>query len=221
MLSPPESETQLLERAYQLAGYRLEELAKAHKLKCPFDLKREKGWVGMLLEICLGASAGSKPQQDFEHLGIELKTIPVSHLGKPLETTFVCVAPLTGIQGVQWETSHIRNKLSKVLWIPVEGEREIPLAKRRVGMPILWQASPSEELQLKEDWEELMEYISLGKVHLINAKLGQYLQLRPKAANSKARTEAIGSNGQKIKTLPLGFYLRKEFTEQILSRHFL
>ncbi len=221
MLSPPLSETQLLERAYQLAGCSLEELAKAHKLQCPSDLKREKGWVGMLLETCLGATAGSKPQQDFEHLGIELKSIPVSHLGKPLETTFVCVAPLTGIQGLQWETSHIRHKLAKVLWIPVEGEREIPLAQRRVGMPILWQASPGEELQLKEDWEELMEYICLGKIHLINAKLGQYLQLRPKAANSKARTEAIGSNGQKIKTLPLGFYLRKEFTEQILARHFL
>ncbi len=25
------------------------------------------------------------------------------------------------------ETSHVRNKLSRVLWVPVEGEREIPL----------------------------------------------------------------------------------------------
>ena len=65
-----------------------------------------------------------------------------------------------------------------------------------------------------------MEYITLGKVHLITARLGQVLQLRPKAANKKARTEAIGANGQRIKTLPLGFYLRTQFTENILTRHF-
>ena len=51
----------------------------------------------------LGASAGSKPEQDFAALGVELKTIPVDSLGRPLETTFVCVAPLTGNSGVTWE----------------------------------------------------------------------------------------------------------------------
>lgn len=41
----------------------------------PKDLKRDKGWIGVLLEIWLGASAGSKPEQDFAALGVELKTI--------------------------------------------------------------------------------------------------------------------------------------------------
>ncbi len=31
----------------------------------PENLKRDKGWIGVLLEIWLGASAGSKPEQDF------------------------------------------------------------------------------------------------------------------------------------------------------------
>ncbi len=96
-----------------------------------------------MLEIWLGASAGSKPEQDFAALGVELKTIPVDSLGRPLETTFVCVAPLTGNSGVTWETSHVRHKLKRVLWVPVEGDRSIPLAERRVGSPLLW--SPSEE----------------------------------------------------------------------------
>ena len=66
----------------------------------PPDLRRDKGWVGMLLEYWLGADAGSKAEQDFAHLGVELKTIPVDESGVPLETTFVCVAPLTGNSGV-------------------------------------------------------------------------------------------------------------------------
>ena len=143
LLSPPESEAQLLSQARQLSGYALGELAAMAGIVTPKDLKRDKGWIGVLLEIWLGASAGSKPEQDFAALGVELKTIPVDSLGRPLETTFVCVAPLTGNTGVTWETSHVRHKLKRVLWIPVEGERSIPLAERRVGSPLLW--SPNEE----------------------------------------------------------------------------
>ena len=39
---------------------------------------------------------------------------------------------------------------------------------------------------LQQDWEELIETVSLGKVETLNAKLGVYLQIRPKAADSKA-----------------------------------
>ncbi|MHA0867375.1 DNA mismatch repair endonuclease MutH [Enterobacter cloacae] len=221
MLSPPTSEAQLLGQAQRLAGFSLGELAAMAGLPIPKDLKRDKGWIGMLLELWLGASAGSKPEQDFAALGVELKTIPIDRLGKPLETTFVCVAPLTGNTGVTWETSHVRHKLKRVLWVPVEGERQIPLAERRVGAPLLWSPDEDEERQLRLDWEELMDMIVLGQVERITARHGEVLQLRPKAANSKALTEAIGAQGEPILTLPRGFYLKKNFTRALLARHFL
>lgn len=221
METSPNCEKELFSRALSLVGKTLSELAKEINIDCPKDLKKKKGWVGMLIEHCLGANAGSKAVQDFEHLGIELKTIPISASGKPLETTFVCVAPLTDIQEPNWESSYIRTKLSKVLWIPIEGERIIPLKERTVCHPLLWQPSIQENEALKADWEELMELITLGNIDKINASLGQYLQLRPKAANSKAKTDAYGKNGEPIKTLPLGFYLRTQFTEQILAQHFI
>ena len=202
LLSPPESEAQLLSQARQLSGYALGELAA-------------------MAGIWLGASAGSKPEQDFAALGVELKTIPVDSLGRPLETTFVCVAPLTGNTGVTWETSHVRHKLKRVLWIPVEGERSIPLAERRVGSPLLWSPNEEEDQQLRLDWEELMDMIVLGHVERITARHGEVLQLRPKAANARALTEAIGANGEPILTLPRGFYLKKNFTRALLERHFL
>ncbi|HFY4387121.1 TPA: MutH/Sau3AI family endonuclease, partial [Salmonella enterica subsp. enterica serovar Typhimurium] len=118
LLTPPASEALLLAQARQLSGYTLGELAAMAGITTPKDLKRDKGWIGVLLEIWLGASAGSKPEQDFAALGVELKTIPVDSLGRPLETTFVCVAPLTGNSGVTWETSHVRHKLKRVLWVP-------------------------------------------------------------------------------------------------------
>lgn len=218
---PPEDEASLLARAQDLAGLTLETLAARAGLPMPADLKRDKGWVGMLLEWHLGASAGSKAEQDFAHLGIELKTIPIDAQGKPLETTFVCVAPLTGNSGVTWLTSHVRHKLARVLWIPVEGGREIPLWERRVGAPLLWSPDAEEDEMLRQDWEELMDMIVLGRVEQITARHGAWLQIRPKAANSKALTEGIGDQGQPIMTLPRGFYLKKSFTGPLLARHFL
>ncbi len=220
MKSEPRSEQELIERAMDIAGVTFAELAEEAGMPVPPDLRRDKGWVGQLLEWHLGATAGSKPQQDFEQLGIELKTIPISYSGKPLETTFVCVAPLMGVHGLRWENSHVRNKLSRVLWIPVEGEREIPLAERRVGSPLIWSPTAEEELQLKTDWEELMELIVIGQVEQITARHGEVLQLRPKAANGRVLTEAYGASGKPIKTLPRGFYLRTQFTAKILEQNF-
>ncbi|WP_162045660.1 DNA mismatch repair endonuclease MutH [Vibrio taketomensis] len=220
MKAEPTSELELLQRAYDIAGLTFQQLADEAGIAVPADLRRDKGWVGQLLEWHLGATAGSKPQQDFEQLGIELKTIPIGYNGKPLETTFVCVAPLIGVHGLTWQTSHVRNKLSRVLWIPVEGEREIPLAERRVGSPLIWSPSAEEEQQLQTDWEELMELIVLGQVEKITARHGEVLQLRPKAANSRALTEAYGASGKLIKTLPRGFYLRTQFTARILENYY-
>ena len=214
----PKTTEELLSRAQAIAGLSFGELAAQLSIPVPPDLKRDKGWVGMLLETALGATAGSKAEQDFRHLGIELKTIPINAQGYPLETTFVSLAPLIQNRGVNWQNSHVRHKLSRVLWIPIEGSRSIPLAERHIGAPILWQPSEQQERMLQRDWEELMDYIVLGQLDKINARLGEVLQLRPKGANSKSLTKGIGKHGEIIDTLPLGFYLRKAFTHEILQQ---
>ena len=213
----PQTLEQLLSQSQSIAGLTFGELADELHIPVPPDLKRDKGWVGTLLERALGATAGSKAEQDFSHLGVELKTLPINAEGYPLETTFVSLAPLVQNSGVKWENSHVRHKLSCVLWMPIEGSRHIPLRERHIGAPILWKPTAEQERQLKQDWEELMDLIVLGKLDQITARIGEVMQLRPKGANSRAVTKGIGKNGEIINTLPLGFYLRKEFTDQILK----
>ena len=213
----PQTLEQLLSQAQSIAGLTFGELADELHIPVPPDLKRDKGWGGMLLERALGATAGSKAEQDFSHLGVELKTLPINAEGYPLETTFVSLAPLVQNSGVKWENSHVRHKLSCVLWMPIEGSRHIPLRERHIGAPILWKPTAEQERQLKQDWEELMDLIVLGKLEKITARIGEVMQLRPKGANSRSVTKGIGKNGEIIDTLPLGFYLRKEFTAQILN----
>ena len=213
----PQTLEQLLSQAQSIAGLTFGELADELHIPVPPDLKRDKGWVGILLERALGATAGSKAEQDFSHLGVELKTLPINAEGYPLETTFVSLAPLVQNSGVKWENSHVRHKLSCVLWMPIEGSRHIPLRERHIGAPILWKPTADQERQLKQDWEELMDLIVLGKLDQITARIGEVMQLRPKGANSRSITKGIGRNGEVIETLPLGFYLRKAFTAGILN----
>jgi DNA mismatch repair protein MutH len=219
-MTPPASESELLERARQLSGLTLGALARQHDVPVPSDLRRAKGWVGSLFERVLGATARSRAVPDFEQLGVELKTLPVTPLGVPLETTFVCTIPLLGMAEVEWAESWVLHKLRRVLWVPVEGTRELPVAERRIGAALLWSPSPEEERDLRFDWEELAGMIGAGRVEDITGHLGRYLQVRPKARDSHARRRGTGEGGALISTLPRGFYLRTTFTARILRQAF-
>ncbi len=89
----------------------------------------------------MGADAASRDEPDFTRLSIELKTLPINRRGRPCETTFVCTIPLHRVGEVSWRDSRGRCKLAHVLWLIIEGERDIPLAERRVGAGLFWQPS--------------------------------------------------------------------------------
>ena len=220
MPDAPLSTIELLQHSQALAGLTLGHIAASAGIDVPANLQRDKGWVGQLLEYTLGATAGSKAEPDFPQLGVELKTLPIDQSGKPLESTYVCVAPLTGVSGLQWQQSWVCQKLQHVLWVPILAERKIPLAQRMVGTPFLWQPNAAQLQLLQQDWEELMEQITLVGIATIRGAQGKVLQLRPKAANSKALTEAVGAAGEPILTLPRGFYLKASFTADILRQQF-
>lgn len=217
-VSPPASIQELFDRASALAGVSFADLAIGAGVQVPKDLRRDKGWVGQLLELYLGASSGAKQQQDFPELGVELKTLPINELGKPLETTFVCTTPLLDLHGLTWANSNVRNKLQCVLWLPIDGRREIPLAQRTVGGAFIWRPSDTESAALQADWQEHMDRIAMGEIEQITARQGHYLQLRPKAANGRVVTPAIGPNGQVVTTRPRGFYLKTSFTHKLLCQ---
>ena len=217
---PPRDEAELVQRAASLAGLRLSELAARFEQAVPQDLRRAKGFVGSLVERALGATAGSRALPDFPELSIELKTLPVNRGGAPVESTFVCTIPLTEIGEVEWANSRVRRKLARVLWVPVEGEREIPVGERRLGQALLYRLTQEDEQLLRADWEELSGYIGRGHVEELTGHLGKVLQIRPKAAHSRARRLGVDADGAPFAALPRGFYLRPSFTHALLRRHF-
>ena len=220
LINPPKTDDELLHRAQQIAGLTLLQLASQLEEPVPSELHHAKGWVGQLLEKALGATAGPLPEPDFQQLGIELKTLPVNSNGQPQESTYVCTVPLQNNHDLDWQQSWVRNKLKRVLWVPIESDKNLPVSSRHIGQAILWSPSSEQESLLKQDWEELMDLICTGQLAGISAKQGTYLQIRPKAANASSLISTADEEGNAALTLPRGFYLRSTFTGQILKDHF-
>ena len=216
MLLPLKNESELLARCESIEGLSFAQLATRLRLSIPADPIQRKGWVGQAIELALGATAKNKSAPDFCSLGVELKTLPINHLGKPAESTFVTTIPLLTIHKQTWLTSQCFAKLKRVLWFPIEGDRGIAFSHRRIGRGVLWSPTPDDEAILSKDWSELTLMISTGMLAEIDATIGDYLQVRPKAANAKSLCYGFDDEGNKVLTMPRGFYLRSSFTTTLL-----
>lgn len=208
---PPHDEAELSARVRALEGIEVDELAARAGFRLGESSVRTKGKVGELLELVLGASAGNTKQPDFPELGIELKTIPVRPDGRPRESTFVAAFALADIDSMEWETSSVRRKLARVLWVPI-----VHGARRVVGRAVLWSPSHEEATTLRADFDDLVGRIAIGGIEGLTARDGEVLQIRPKAADGTRRSIALGPEGERIPSVPLGFYLRARFTEGLL-----
>lgn len=220
MFKRPTSLEELLKRSRALSGLTLSEIAEIADFELHTQTLRGKGRTGELIEKILGADGGSKPIPDFSLLGVEMKTVPVRDDGRVLETTFVCSVPLKTIADATWETSRAYKKLAHVLFVPVEGDRKIEVAKRRCGQAFLWQPSVEQNRLLAHDWSDFQHLVNAGLIDATSARRGKVMQVRPKAQNAKAKTHAPSSEGDDAyQTLPRGFYLRRDFVEGILREN--
>ncbi|MBL8783906.1 MAG: DNA mismatch repair protein MutH [Deltaproteobacteria bacterium] len=210
-------------RARSLAGMTIGELGQRMGYRVPPDLSGHKGFVGQLVEVALGAHAGSDPEPDFVALGIELKTLPLSAEGRPLESTYVCLARLDGREGLDFKASHVGRKLEQVLFVPMVADPVATascLAERRLGRPFLWVRDAEEEALLAADFERLQGLVLLGQIDEVRATEGVALQLRPKAMDRSERTLGRSDEGWLVPVQPRGWYLRASFTATLVQRAF-
>ena len=209
----PLTEEELVARARAIEGQTVGSLLLR---SAPTDPVRTKGTAGETLERALGAT-GTGAVQDFPELGIELKTIPITADKKPLESTYVCTLSLTDADAQEWETSWVKAKLARVLFVPLVGAHGIPWRDRLVGRALLWSPTPEQEDVLRADFDDAIGLIGIGRIEELTAHGGRWLQVRPKARDGSVRTVAWGGDGEAIATIPRGFYLRTRFTGAILA----
>lgn len=216
----PTSEAELSARAQGIAGLTLGELATRLGWAAWDDReqggRRRKGRVGQLVEQALGAVSGSSRGPDLPGLGVEIKTLPVGRDGVPRETTFVCTVPLGELERTDFEASVLALRLARVLFVPIESDPDVAFASRRIGSAFLWSPSVAQRELLRADWEAVAQRVAAGEVASLTARLGEVLQVRPKAAHSGVRRVIASEDGTLSWEQPRGFYLRRMFTAAIL-----
>jgi len=116
-----------------------------------------------------------------------------------------------------WAQSIVRQKLQKVLFIPLMGDKGELLQDRTVGQPRLWTPNTAQEQMIQQDWLELLELVRMGQSEDIHGRLGVCLQVRPKGANARSRVKGVDGEGFAAEVAPLGFYLRAGFVAEILG----
>ncbi len=216
----PEDLGTLVARARRVAGRSVAELARASGYRVPAQLSRHKGFVGQLLEVVLGADAGSESRPDFTRLGVELKTLPIRADGTPTQSTFVCKAQIDGSEPFEFQSTSLWHKLACVLFVPVEGDPAIALGARRFGMPFLWRPDGGDIARLEADWRAIAGRIRAGELEQVTGHDGEVLQLRPKGLDGRERVMGIGAEGWLVPMPPRGWYLRPAFTASLIARAF-
>ncbi len=216
----PTSLSELKVRLDLLVGLSLEQIANTYKIALPTSFKRAKGFTGELIEKALGANALNLPLPDFTHLAIELKTIPVSDKLEPLESTYICHLKLMPKRGESFFESTLYKKTALILFVAIEGLREIEGPKRKVLGYYLYKPDAKTLEIIKNDYEEVMEQISLGRAHEITARTGTIVQVRPKGASGKDLVPYVNEDGEIALTRPRGFYFRAAFTKEICKKMF-
>ncbi len=214
---PPKTESELLARCSKIEGMTFFQLASQLSVLIPTQASQRKGLIGQLLELVLGTNAGNLAEPDFKDLSIELKTLPIGSSGTPAESTYITSIPLLTIHQQHWYSSQCYGKLKRILWVSIEGDTDIPYGQRRIGRAFLWSPDQNQEAILAADWNYLSSQISTGYLETLDASAGDYLQIRPKAANAKSLCYCFDAEGNKVQTLPRGFYLRSSFTKTILN----
>jgi DNA mismatch repair protein MutH len=210
---PPEHLDELKARARALSGCSLAQLEQRFATRLSGPKLHRKGKVGSLLELALGALGGSLEGPDFPELGVELKTIPLDERGRVRESTFVCsLGPLAQADSYEWQGSLVQEKLSHVLWMPVVQTG----AGEHLGDPLFWRPTPAQQAVLRADFDDIVGLIAIGQVERLTARVGVWLQARPKAAHGRVRTKAYGPDGEPVLAMPRGFYLRARFTAALL-----
>jgi DNA mismatch repair protein MutH len=149
-------------------------------------------------------------------LGVELKTLPVTRELRPRESSFVCHVTHAQLRETAWQDSRVALKLARVLFLPIESGVEIAFEERRVGRAFLWSPSEDEQRIMRADYEELASRVVDGHAEALDARIGEALQLRPKAARGAVRVRVVDGEGVPWRLQPKAFYLRASFTERLV-----
>lgn len=184
---------------------------------------RRKGNFGNLVEkYIFGYKPNSDSNADFHNVNVELKTTPLKKLknGKLVSKerlVFSMIDYMTIVEET-WENSSFlkKNRLLLLMFYLYESGVDILDYKFEIIrlFDLLSDISESDILQMRSDWETIVNKIRAGKAHLLSEADTSYLGAATKASNSSVRREQpFSTEGAK----PRAFSLKQSFLNYLIQ----
>ena len=151
-------EESIMARAKMLKGKTLGYISENSPYEEEAFKKSNKGNIGNFIEKhWFGILNNSNPAPDFEEAGIELKVCPIRRSSGTLITdqrTKICSIDFFKLYDETWESSHVKNKLNKVLFIFYQRKEEHEdLYDKKILGAALWELSKQDRLDtIVSDW---------------------------------------------------------------------
>lgn len=189
---------------------------------------RRKGYLGELVErFVFELDVNSRPEADFKIAGVELKTTPLKrHPVKKYvskERLVFSMIDYDKVVGETWETSSFlkKNKLVLLLfYLWLLEDRSILDHKFKFAylLDLIDGISAADALQIRRDWEYIVQKIQRGEAHLLSEADTYYLGACTKAANSsKVRDQPRARTRAK----PRAFSFKQQYLTYLVQKHLL
>ena len=186
---------------------------------------KNKGIIGTIIEeYYFKIKQNSSPEPDFEKVGIELKIIPLVQLKDKIaikERTKICSINYLTLAQEEWEFSHAKKKLEKILFIYYLYDKK-NLQNSTVKKVELWELnSDKSSIIIKDDWLSTRQKVIDGYAHKLSEK---YFKILSPARSGSGGLEKNGNQNDLVlqpnqrfeqKALKRAFSLKQSFTNQL------
>lgn len=223
---------ELLERAKAVLGKNLGDIIPPGELeKVRADIAmyagRRKGLFGELVEqFVFNLATNNRSEADFNIAGVELKTNPIKrHSLKTYASKERLVFSMIDYRAIvheTWETSSFLKKnrlLLLMFYLWLEEARLLERKFKFVRLLDIIDDLPSEDvLQIRKDWEFIVNKIRGGQAHLLSEADTYYLGACTKSSNSKVvRDQGDGAPKAKLRA----FSLKQQYLDYFIQKDLL
>jgi len=213
----------ILYHAKKLIGKSIEDVISSSQTKVTINLKN-KGSIGNIIEESwFGIKNNNSPLPDFSEVGIELKVIPLTKQRNRLvvkERTKICSINYQELISENWETSHAKEKLNKILFIYYLYDAK-NIRESTVKKIDLWQLNQNHnEMIIQNDWLIVQQKVHEGYAHKLSERDSKILAASRSGQGGKDKDGNLRDLVQQpIKkyedeALKRAFSLKQSFTNQ-------
>lgn len=222
LLYDDSSEISILKYAKKLVGKTITQILEGSSKKV--DIKN-KGIIGTIIEeFYFGIKPNNSPLPDFEKVGVELKIIPLIKQTRKIavkERTKVCSINYVKLIDEEWQTSHAKTKLNKILFIYYLYDKE-NIEASCVKKVDLWELGEDKsEIIIQGDWLRAKQKVLDGYAHQLSEKEFQILATSRSGSGGKDKNGVLRdlvaqpNTLMEDKALKRAFSLKQSFTNQI------